>query len=307
MPAFSPTYRIGVNLGFAVNRYPEPNDWIEAICEIGVKRVQFVADLLNPYLPLEFRKKKTAEIQQKCDRAGIIIESAFTGAFTRVNHFGSEEKAIRDYWEKWFVEYARQSSEMGATTIGGHPGILSLKQDSNEKVRADRMEEIAERWHRVSEKVSSYGISQICWEPMSISRELGHTISDAAIFQEILESYSKEKFFLCLDLDHGDLMSKNTIDTLPTEWIKTFKSKIGMLHLKQTTLDRRRNMSFTDENNASGTVSGPQILNALKENKVNDLTMYLELGFRERNPDDYRAIFENQQSAEYWIKHGACL
>ena len=53
----SQEYYLGINLGFAVNRYPEPEDWINAVAEIGVNRVQFVADLLNPDLPSNLRLK----------------------------------------------------------------------------------------------------------------------------------------------------------------------------------------------------------------------------------------------------------
>ena len=46
------SYRLGINTGFAVNRFSEPEEWTR-ICaeEIGIKYIQFTADMLNPDLP----------------------------------------------------------------------------------------------------------------------------------------------------------------------------------------------------------------------------------------------------------------
>ena len=165
-----------MNLGFAVNRYPEPLDWIPTVSEIGVRKVQFVADLLNPELPDSFRAKKTLEINKLSDKYGLTIESAFTGAFTRVNHFGSLEKEVREHWRNWFKKFVQQSCDLGATTIGGHPGILSLKADCDKRTRGEAIEQIAIEWGNILEYGRPFGLQKIIWEPMSISRELGHTL-----------------------------------------------------------------------------------------------------------------------------------
>jgi hypothetical protein len=64
-------------------------------------------------------------------------------------------------------------------------------------------------------------------------------------------------------------------------------------------------MSFTPENNMKGTVVASEILSALEASSVNSLTMYLELGFKERNPDDRNAVLENALSVNYWKEAGA--
>ena len=46
------TYRLGINTGFAVNRYSEPEEWTRIVGEdLGLKFVQLTADVLNPDLP----------------------------------------------------------------------------------------------------------------------------------------------------------------------------------------------------------------------------------------------------------------
>jgi len=158
------SYYLGINLGYAVNRYPEPEEWVETINQIGVKRVQFVADLLNPSLPRSFREKKIELIQDLCSHSNILIQSAFTGAFTRVNHFGSEDEELREYWLGWFYDYAEQMIQLGIKSIGGHPGILSLKSDANSDNRKRRLLNIAIYWQRLLERVAPLGIKTILWE-----------------------------------------------------------------------------------------------------------------------------------------------
>ncbi len=300
-------YPVGVNLGFAVNRFPEPLDWVPLIADqIGVRRVQFVADLLNPSLPAKLRVKKVAEINKLIDSHGIVIESAFTGAFTRVNHFGSSDPEIRNYWLDWFKCYLTQSADLGAKTFGGHPGIMSKLVDDNPELRKVAIENIASAWLELMDFAQGLGYVAAAWEPMSISREIGHTISDARHFQNLLNSKS-DLIGICYDLDHGDLETDDVKDLDPKEWIKSFSSEIKMLHLKQTTVDRRRNMSFTKKNNLVGTVDALEILKTLNASRVKECTLYLELGFRERNPDDKNAILENSESVDYWLKSGASL
>jgi sugar phosphate isomerase/epimerase len=300
-------YPIGVNLGFAVNRYPEPHDWIPIVAEgIGVKRVQFVADLLNPSLPGRLRARKVAEINALCERYGIKIESAFTGAYTRVNHFGSEDPEIRNYWVKWFKEYIIQSADLGASSFGGHPGILSLSNDQNPQTREDLLKKVVEAWNELMQFASNLGYKSAAWEPMSISRELGHTLKDARSLQDMFNTVS-EKIGICYDLDHGDLESLDSRDLDPLEWIGEFSSEIKMIHLKQTTLDRRKNMSFTKLNNEIGTVDGRTIISALSESNVSNCTLFLELGFRERNPDDQNVLIEMRESVDYWKLSGSTI
>ncbi|MGC9054682.1 MAG: hypothetical protein ACP5KS_12465 [Candidatus Hydrogenedens sp.] len=41
---------LGINTGFAINRFVEPDDWTRIVSEeLGLQVVQFTADLLNPW------------------------------------------------------------------------------------------------------------------------------------------------------------------------------------------------------------------------------------------------------------------
>ena len=100
--------RLGLNLGFAVNRFSEPEEWTR-IChqELGIKYIQFTADLLNPSLPDDILNSHLKRIVKGCEINGLIIQSTFTGAFTRVNHLAHPDHEIRNYWINWFKKIRR--------------------------------------------------------------------------------------------------------------------------------------------------------------------------------------------------------
>ena len=60
------------------------------------------------------------------NKFGFNVYSAFTGAFTRVNHFCHPDEKVREYWLEWFERYADYCSQIGAKKIGSHIGILSI-------------------------------------------------------------------------------------------------------------------------------------------------------------------------------------
>lgn len=57
-------FRLGINLGFAINRYIEPEVWAKIVSrDLELKYVQFVADLLNPFWPETYIKDQIRRIK----------------------------------------------------------------------------------------------------------------------------------------------------------------------------------------------------------------------------------------------------
>jgi len=78
---------LGINLGFAINKYIEPEEWARIVGEgLNLRHVQFVADLLNPFLPGDYIEEQIERIQKSTEKYNVKIDSVFTSAFTRVNH-----------------------------------------------------------------------------------------------------------------------------------------------------------------------------------------------------------------------------
>ena len=88
-------FRLGINTGFAVNRYSEPQEWTKILNFLGIKYAQFTADLLNVSLPDKIIQEQIEEIKTSSKENGIVIQSAFTGAFTRLNHLAHPNNQIR--------------------------------------------------------------------------------------------------------------------------------------------------------------------------------------------------------------------
>ena len=80
--------KLGISAGFAVNRYPEPEIWLEIVGkELGLRYVQYVADLVEPTLPehiqmeeLKTIKKLSSEYQVKIDTASSTINFLLSGS-----------------------------------------------------------------------------------------------------------------------------------------------------------------------------------------------------------------------------------
>lgn len=78
---------LGVNLGFATNRYPEAEEWARIVGqELGLKSAMFSADLLSMFYPQALIDAEVEKIRALTRQYRFRIDSIFTAAFTRVNH-----------------------------------------------------------------------------------------------------------------------------------------------------------------------------------------------------------------------------
>ena len=293
---------LGLNTGFALNRYTTPEQWIPLLRdELEIDRVQFTADLLNPSMPEKLVTKIAEHTRSLAEQYGIIIESAFTSAFTRVNHFSRPDEDIRNYWINWFKKFVDVAVLLGANSVGSHFGILTVPDLKNLEIRKIRFQQNVDCWKRIAEYGKTIGLEYLTWETMSIPREYGETIKEARRIQDHLNQEDMAiPMLICLDVDHGDVSSPNPNDTDPYVWLKTFGSETPQVHLKQSLLNKGGHWPFTPENNAQGKVHPNKVIEALKQGGAQKVSFFLELSFREREPFESRMIDDLKQSIEYW-------
>lgn len=293
--------KLGINTGFAINRYPDPDDWITIVAdELGLDTVQFTADLLNPSLPRHIVERQIGLIRERCDKKKVRIDSTFTSQFTRVNHLMHPDPDTRGAWLAWFKEFFRISAALGAEGSGSHFGILSARDNGNPEVRERRISDAVEAWRALSHHAAGLGMNYVMFEPMSVSREVGETL-DAT--QDILDRCSSGfavPMRLCLDVDHGDLASTDPRDTDPHAWIRAFGKQSPVIHIKQSLRDKGGHYPFTDEYNARGKVIPGEIITTLREAGVEKCTLLLEISHRERWPSDYTVVEDLKASIAYW-------
>jgi len=294
-------YRLGINTGFAVNRFSEPEEWTR-ICgeELGIKYIQFTADMLNPSLPDRIIQSNVDLIKKSCELYNLVIKSTFTGAFTRVNHLAHPDSETRLYWIDWFKKFVDLTTALGASSMGSHFGIFTARDNNDEAVRETRRRQNIDGWHRVGEYAAYKGLDYISWEPMSIRREQGETIKACRRLQDDVNNGSPIPFKLCLDVDHGDLSSNDPLDTDPYAWIDEFSGDTVQLHLKQSSQDKSGHWPFIAQYNEIGKIQPDKIITSLKNNNVENIDLIFEFSFRERQPADSNVITHLAESVNYW-------
>ena len=294
-------FELSVNTGFLVNRYTDPNYWVKEVSEsIGINKVQFTADLINPSLPDELIKKKVSETKSELEIHEVEVTSTFTGAFTRLNNLTHPDEDFRDYYQNWFNKFVEISSDLGSKSMGSHFGILT-QPDLDDDDSAKRLTEDAiNRWVEVGKYAKELGIDTIFWEPMSISREYGETIEKAILLNNQLNDASDVYFSMCLDVDHGDLESPNKEDIDPYQWLSQCSDHYDMIHLKQSYENKGGHWPFTKEHNEKGKIIPDKLLKVVRQSVPRDIELVLELSFKERQPADRLSVTNVAESVEFW-------
>lgn len=295
------TYRLAINTGFAVNRYSEPEEWIKIVGhDLNLRYAQLTADMLNASLPQSIISNQIKRINDACKKYDVQISSTFTGAFTRVNHLAHPDKEVRDYWVQWFKNYADISVAIGAKSMGSHFGIFTAKDDNDKKRREERRKQNIEGWHEIGAYAKKIGLEFLSWEPMSISREQGETLAECRRLQDDVNKNAPIDFKICLDVDHGDLVSPNPDDTNPYAWLKHFAKDSPLIHLKQSSENKSGHWPFIKQYNDIGRIKPQKVVDVLKEQGLEDADLILELSFRERQPTDSTVVEVLKESVAYW-------
>jgi len=294
--------QLGINCGFAVNRFPEPEVWTRIVGEeLGLRCCQFVADLLNPFLPQDLLDEQVTRLSENAAKHDVAIRTTFTSAFTRVNHLLHPDPHTRRVWFDWFRRFFDLSARLGAEGSGAHFGILSVADHADPERRRERLEEGLQSWRRLAEHGAEIGFRYVLFEPMSIPREIACTIRETRDLLDAFDSLDMPApMRLVLDVDHGDLASPNPDDTNPYAWLRAFGKVSPVVHLKQSKRDKGGHWPFTPEHNAEGSITGEQVLAALDDSGAEEVMLILELSHREREPAESRVLADLKASVDYW-------
>ena len=297
----APNFSLGINTGFAVNRFAEPEEWTRIIGEqLGLRIVQLTADMLNPSLGAKICAAQIKKIRTGCEQFDIDITSTFTGAFTRVNHLAHPDPDIRCYWVQWFKNFVDLSVDVGAQAMGSHFGIFTHKDNAEPNERESRRRTNIDGWHEIGSYAKERGLRFLTWEPMSISREQGETLAEARRLQDDVNRGAPIEFKMCLDVDHGNVASPNPDDTDPYAWLAAFASDAPQVHIKQVTESKSGHWPFTAEYNDKGIVEPARVVDTLAVHGATNTEMIFELGFREREPTDSTVVQALQESVNFW-------
>lgn len=292
---------LGINTSFAMNRFPCPEDWVSVVAnDLGLDTVQFTSDLLDPFLPASLLQRDTARIRELCEEAGLRIESTFTSVHSRVNHVLHPDIEMRRVWLDWLKRFIDISSELGASGMGSHFGIMSVPDNTDPGMRAERIEGGVAAWRELSEHAAARGLDYLMFQPMSIPREIGETIPAAREILELCRDEFAVPMRLCLDVSNGDLKSDDPCDTDPHAWLQAFADDIVCLHVKQSLRDKSGEYPFTWEFNTQGKVVPEEIIATMQSAGIEQCTLFLEIKHGERWPVEYRVVSDLKASVKYW-------
>ncbi|MFC1712767.1 sugar phosphate isomerase/epimerase family protein [Candidatus Poribacteria bacterium] len=296
--------KLGINAGFAINRFPEPHEWLRIVGEeLGLRYVQFVADLLNPFLPYRVVRHQVNKIRNLAEKYDVTVDTTFTSAFTRVNHLMHPEPIVREAWFQWLKDFFSMSAELGARGAGSHFGIMSVTDLEDDRRKAEITTIGIDLWKQLSEFAAELGLEFLMFEPMSIPREMACTISETRELYERANDGAAIPILLCLDVDHGFSLSPDPRDYDPYAWLEEFGKLSPVVHIKQSMTDKGGHWPFTAEYNERGTILPPKVLESLERSGADDVVLLMELSHRERYPAEGRVLSDLKESATYWRQY----
>jgi len=298
-------FSLSINTNPLVNRFAEPEDLIAVLAdEIGIGHIQLVHEFINPAWDAKTVARLTGRMAKSCTAKAAKITSLMTGPYGRLNHFLHPDAEVREYYVRWFKGLADIAGDLGAPAIGTQFGIFTYR-DYDDPVRRDAlMRKALDCWRDVAEHAKSRGLTWLFWEPMSVGRELGHTLEATQDLQNWIDRAPMPiPIKPMVDIDHGDVTSANPRDIDPYAWAKDFATQSPIIHIKQSTMNKGGHWPFTAQYNENGRITPEKLLSAVREGGGTDNEFCLELAFREREPTDRNVVAAMKESVAYWAPY----
>lgn len=298
-------FTLSVNTNPFVNRFAEPEDLIAVLADdIGIGHIQLVHEFINPAWPAATVKRLTSRMARALAQKRARITSIMTGPYGRLNHFVHPDAEVRQYYVGWFKGMADIASDLGAPAIGTQFGIFTFKDYDDPRRREELMNLALDCWRDVAEHARSRGLTWLFWEPMSVGRELGHTLDDTQRLQDWIDAAGLPiPLRPMVDIDHGDVTSPNPADVDPYAWAKDFATQSPIIHIKQSTMNKGGHWPFTAQYNENGRITPERLLAAVKAGGGENNELCLELAFREREPADRSVVAAIRESVAYWAPY----
>ncbi|KRB60048.1 aminotransferase [Rhizobium sp. Root708] len=296
---------LSLNTNPLVNRFAHPDDLIETVArDLRLRDLQLTHEFINPSWQAPIIRRMTRAMDAALQRTGVRVTSGMTGPYGRLNHFGHPDREVRRYYIDWFKTFADIIGDLGGQSVGTQFAIFTYK-DFDDPARREELISIAiDCWGEVAEHARAAGLSYVFWEPMSVGREFGETISACLALQERLTASNLAiPMWMMADIDHGDVTSDNPDDYDPYAWARAVPKVSPIIHIKQSLMDKGGHRPFTAAFNAKGRIQPAPLLQAFAEGGAVDNEICLELSFKEREPNDREVIPQIAESVAFWAPH----
>ena len=288
-----------------VNRFAEPEDLVHVLTgEVGIGYVQLTHEFINPAWPTPLIRRMTDRMARACSASRLAVTSMMTGPYGRLNHFGHPDADVRRYYVDWFKSLADIAADLGCPAIGTQFAILTYRDFDDVAKRKALVEVAIDCWREVAAHAARKGLSYLFWEPMSVAREFGHTLSHTQGLQDLIDAELLPiPLKPMVDIDHGDVSSPDAADVDPYAWAEEFATQSPIIHIKQSSMNKGGHWPFTRAYNEDGRIMPEKLLAAVRAGGGTDNELCLELAFREREPTDRQVVASMRESVAYWAPY----
>ena len=225
----------GINLSFAVKRWPEPEAWATFVREeLALDLVQFSFDLLDPWWPDALAMPLAGRVRAATEAQGLRVHSAFVGlaAYT-YNALLHPESAGREAAKSWYRRAVDRAAEMGAGSVGGPVGGISVPDAADPAVRRARYGELLQTLTELAAYGQERGLASLLIEPTPLPREIPWTVAEASQLLADLGSTAIPIHY-CLDVGHALYEPLYGRDARLEPWFDALGDRIALVHLQQT-------------------------------------------------------------------------
>ncbi len=277
--------RFGLNLSWAVKRWPMPEDWSEIVARLDVKYVQFSFDLLDPRALSHVVEHMAGLLVDAVRKYGITVHSTFTGlgaySFNMLSH---PDPLMRQDALDWYMHAVDFTSKIGVRATGGHIAAKSVRDFTNPQ-RREYLDAVLIDYIRALRRYAQYkGLEMILWEPMPVAREPPWTMDETKAILSKANVGGGAQVKLNIDVGHQCTLKGTDAD--PYEWLRRFAPESPSIHIQQTDGKGDRHWPFTEEYNRIGIIQPEKLIEAIDASGAREVYLLLEYIPPFEAPDD---------------------
>lgn len=289
---------LGFNCNCFTNRYDEPEEWTRICRELGIRRVVFNTDLIDPYWPWDLQRRLCDRTLKACDKNDIQIICSFGGHHGHQHYLGHPDSECRREAEEVYRRAIRQTAYLGGKSFGTCFAILTVRSHEDPQIRSRIFEGAIHAYHRLAEYGAEQGLQALAYEATSVPRETCATFEENDIVLERCADMAIP-MRICLDIGHryrGGFPEE--ADHL--NWIRRYGSRCDVIDCQQTDLEASRHWPFTEEYNRRGIIRACQVVQAIEESGAEDILLAFELRVSAYHPQEHGFLSDLRDSVNYW-------
>jgi sugar phosphate isomerase/epimerase len=238
--------RFGINLGFAIKRWPLPEQWARIVREeLDLELVQFSFDLLDPWWPDHLALARDA--REAAEASGLEIHSAQVGlamyTYAGLLHPDPRARAAARMWWERGIDVA---AALGAGAMGGPLGAFSVPERGDIGLRERRYAELVETLRGLAERAREAGLEALLVEPTPLPREIPSTIAESERLARDLAPAAVQLHYV-LDVGHALFQPLYGDAAGLADWLGPLAPHVGVLHLQNTDFQSDSHWGWPDE------------------------------------------------------------